>query len=131
MKVIIGYALLISVTLLTALLGVLKRKAMTGTEMNFYSMTFWFKTLINPYFIFLIVFSGILFIATLVVFSILTADKVIVMSWTLTIPAFLLTVVLNSYLLSEKFDSTKYKYILILLVSVVISIYGAWGYLRT
>jgi len=133
-KVIIGYILLILVTLITSLIGVLKRKAILGfgemTFNNAISLKFWFNVLTNPYVIGIFGISILMFIGTLIVFSLLTADKVVVMSWSLTIPVFLVTLFFNAILLNEKINPSKLKYLGILLLSVIVAMVGARGYLK-
>jgi len=134
MRLIIAYILLIIVTLITPLIGVLKRKAiLTFGEISFknaLSIKFWFNVMINPSIIGIFILCILMFILTLMVFSMLSADKVLIIGWTLVIPSFLITVVLNLYLLNEKFNYSKIPYVIILFISVAIGVYGLYGYLK-
>jgi len=133
-KEILGYGLLILVTFTTYIMSVLKRKAILGFDeinlQNALSIKFWFSVLTNLYVVGIFTVSILMFMLTLITLSFLTADKVLVMGWTLMVPSFLITAILNLYLLQEKFNYSKIPYLIILFISVLISIYGAWGYLK-
>ena len=130
-KIFIGYLILIVISLVSALIGVMKRKAMLSlSEINYFSPKFWIITLFNPSIIMIFCISILMFILTLAVCSFATADDILVVSWTLVIPEFLLIIFLNSFWLSEKINVGKYPYIAVLFISVIIGIFGAVGYFR-
>ena len=134
LKIFIGFALLIAVTVLTVSTNVLKRKAMLGFgEMslsNSLSIPFWFKVFTNVWIIGIFLVSILMFVLMLVNFSLLKADTIVVMGWLLVVPTYLVTLYFSYYWLNEKINPNQYFYIFILLISVLISSYGVWGYLK-
>lgn len=134
-KILIGFALLIAVTLLSTTTNVLKRKAMLGfgdmTLSNSLSIPFWFKVFTNVWVIGIFLVSILMFALMLIVFSLLKADTIVIMGWLLVVPTYLITLYFNYYWLNEKINSNQYFYIFILLLSILISSYGVWGYLKS
>ena len=134
-KILIGFALLIAATLLSTSTNVLKRKAMLGfgemTLNNSLSISFWFKVFTNVWIIGIFLVSILMFGLMLIAFSLLRADTIVVMGWLLVVPTYLITLYFNYYWLNEKINSNQYFYIFILLLSILISSYGVWGYLKS
>ncbi len=134
-KILIGFALLIAVTILSTTTNVLKRKAMLSfgdmTLSNSLSIPFWFKVFTNVWVIGIFLVSILMFALMLIAFSLLKADTIVVMGWLLVVPTYLITLYFSYYWLNEKINPNQYFYIFILLLSILISSYGVWGYLKS
>lgn len=128
------YVLLILSMLMAVGLSIIKRKVMINfgevTVQNVFSFWFWFKFFTTPSIIIVLLINLGLFALNMWVFSLIGVNKTAILSWGLTIPSFFLTFFLSSIFLGEKIVPAQYPYVLILIVSILLSLWGIQGFMN-
>jgi len=133
-KLFIAYTLLIVLSVFVVLGNLFKRKLMIGYGdmgfKEFINPKFWVLLTTNGYFLLVVAFGLTALILNLIVFNYITLQDVVVFTWVLTVPVFLLNLFLASIYLNEKINYAQYPYLGVLVLSMVISIFGIWGYVK-
>lgn len=133
-KILIAWILLIALNLINIISQLIRRKVVLGfgdlTLKSFLNFKIWFSLFTTPAVLLVLFFSGILFLINLMVFAFVGVNYTTIFSYSLLIPAFLLTLLLSYMFLGEKIVPAQYKYIALLLVAMALSFLATWGFIK-
>lgn len=130
--IVIGFITLISI--INIINTILRRKAMLtfgNLELkDFLSHKLWFAIVTNPLVITILSLSLLMFIFNFIALSFGTVNLVVIVSWALTIPTFLITLYASNKYLGETINQSQHIYIGILIFSMIITMIGMIGYIK-
>lgn len=132
--IIIAFVLLIVLNLINLFNHVIRRRVMLGfdglTLKSFLSPKLWFTLFTNPWVLLIIGMSVLLFVINLMVLNFIGVNYTQIFSFSLLIPFLLITICVSYIFLGEQINPAQYKYIGLLIISILISFFAVWGFVK-
>jgi len=133
-NILIAYGLLVTISIISIITTLMKRKIMIGygdlALKKFFSFKLWSLIFANKYMLLVLFLGFIMFILNAVILSFTRVHSLLIFSWTMVIPVFLVTMYSSYKILGEEITRAQYPFIGILIISMILSFIGMYGYIK-